>query len=428
MNLAVFSLQHEAQEDALRAFETFTAVVETGGNITRRWTTRQVTILIDFKRNGHVLEFGLVTAESQRVATGMRRIRYRRLYLPDDPPSLEALERALESRFRRFLWDRALEGGRLPPATASAVVAALVEAQADFGRALEASLAEQAPADIELAGDALQAAAQETDAVRLAADIAQIPRPLLRAERPDGQRSFLERVQALRAPESTAIAYDAMRFLDFDRIDSPSGVISFTRGQEQLVVINVNAQPLETTTGADLIYVNERLDSIVLVQYKTMKREGSTDDEAVYRPDQRLENQLERMEQIPVLDSDGSPEQYRLHPGCAYVKLCSQVTSLSGEANQLVSGMYIPADYWKALSSSPQIEGPKGGKVFSYRTVDRHISNELFVSLVRGAWIGTRGQASIDLTEEIATALSGGHSVTVAAQRRVSSTSDGPAH
>ncbi|HWN72703.1 MAG TPA: hypothetical protein VNN15_02720 [Solirubrobacterales bacterium] len=299
------------------------------------------------------------------------------------------------------------------------MVDALVEVQRDFGHALESSLAEQTTADIELRGDALQAAAQETDAVRLAADIAKIPRPLLRAERPDGRRSFLDRVQALRVPENTAIAYDAMRFLDFDRIDSPSGVASFTRGQEQLVVININAQPLETTTGADLIYVNERLDSIVLVQYKTMKREGSKDGEAVYRPDRRLEGQLERMEKIPVLDSDGSPEQYRLHPGCAYLKLCSPVTTLSGEANQLVSGMYIPIDYWRALSSSPQVEGPRGGKAFSYRTVSRHISNELFINLVRGAWIGTRGQASINLTDEIAAALKSGRSVTVAAQRQL---------
>ena len=102
MKLAVFSLQREAQEDALREFETFTAVVETGGNLTRHWTARQVTILVDFKPDGQVLEFGMVTAESQRVATGLRRIRYRRLYLPDDPPSLEALEMALHCRVARI--------------------------------------------------------------------------------------------------------------------------------------------------------------------------------------------------------------------------------------------------------------------------------------------------------------------------------------
>jgi hypothetical protein len=61
-----------------------------------------------------------------------------------------------------------------------------------------------------------------------------------------------------------------MHFLDFDRFDQPSGAITFSQGREQLVVINVNTQSLETTTGADLIYVNVRRDSVVLVQYKTM--------------------------------------------------------------------------------------------------------------------------------------------------------------
>jgi hypothetical protein len=420
MKLAILYLQREAQADALEESETFTTVVETGATQTRYWTTRQAALLVEFRRNGHLLELGTVTAESQRVATGLRRIRYQRVYVPDEAPSLEALEQAIEPRFLRFLWGRGLEGGLLPPATSTAVAAALAEIDPAFGRALGRLLREQPTTRASLSGDALQVAAQEADAVRLAADIANIPRPELKAAPPDGERGFIERLQALRVPESTAIAYDAMRFLDFDRIDDPSGVVVFTRGQEQLVVINVNTQPLEATKGADLIYVNERLGSVVLVQYKTMKKEGAdADAEAIYRPDARLTGQLHRMSQIPILDSDGTPQQYRLHPGCAYIKLCSPVKTLTTEPTQLVSGMYIPTDYWEALASSPQVDGRRGGKVFSYRTVDRRVSNELFVALVRGAWIGTRGQASIDLTEEIRAALEGERSVTVATQRRV---------
>ncbi len=419
MKLAILDLYREAQVEALEERGTFTTVVETGGSQTRRWTTRQGALLLEFRPDGHLLELGTVTAESQRVATGLRRVRYQRAFVPDEPPTLEALELALESRFRRFLWDRGLEGGLLPPATAAAVIAALIEVNPDFGRAVERLLGEQPATRADLSGNALQAAAQEADAMRLAADIAKIPRSELRADTPDGERSFLERLQALRVPESTAIAYDAMRFLDFDRIDYPNGAVSFTRGGEQLVVINVNTQPLETTTGADLIYVNDRLDSVVLVQYKALKKEGTdVDDEAVYRPDERLAGQLRRLGRIPIVDSDGSPEQYRLHTGCAYIKLCSSVVALDVEPTQLVSGMYLPLDYWHTLSSSPQVDGPRGGKVFSYSTVGRHVNNELFVNLVRGAWIGTRGVASVDLTEKVSAALEDGRSVTVATQRR----------
>jgi hypothetical protein len=119
---------------------------------------------------------------------------------------------------------------------------------------------------VQLGGEALQAAAQEADAVRLAVDIADIPRRELRDARPSGDRSFLEVLSQLRAPEDTAIAYDSMRFLDFDRLDSPSGVVRFAKGNERLTVLNVNRQPLERTTGADLIYVNETLQGYVLVQ------------------------------------------------------------------------------------------------------------------------------------------------------------------
>ena len=118
---------------------------------------------------------------------------------------------------------------------------------------------------VQLGGEALQAAAHEADAVRLAFDIADIPRRELRDARPTGDRSFLEVLSQIRVPEDTAIAYDSMRFLDFHRLDSPSGVVQFTKGNERLTVLNVNRQPLERTTGADLIYVNESLQSYVLV-------------------------------------------------------------------------------------------------------------------------------------------------------------------
>ena len=384
VRLAVFNLHSEAQVDALDRAGTFTAVVETGGGLTRRWTTRQAAILLEMRPDGHVLELGTVHAESHRVATGLRRIRYQRLYESSAPPSLEALENALEPRFRSFLWERSFDGGLLPPVTARRVVEALIKIDREFGEATASLLEEERETHVDLDTDALQAAAQEADTVRLAADIARIPRPQLQAAPPDGERSFLERVGAYRVPESTAIAFDAMHFLDFDRIDQPNGAITFSQGREQLVVINVNTQSLETTTGADLIYVNERRDSVVLVQYKTMKQ-APGDEEAVYRPDRRLAGQLERMASIPTVDSDGTPEQYRLHPGCAYVKLCSPVRSLTTEPTQLVSGMYIPIDYWDTLAASPTLKGPRGGTIFSYRTVDRHVSNELFVALVRGA-------------------------------------------
>lgn len=57
--------------------------------------------------------------------------------------------------------------------------------------------------------------------MRLALDIAGIPRTELRGVRPDGSGSFLEGLSAVRASEDTTIALDGMRFLDFDKFESP---------------------------------------------------------------------------------------------------------------------------------------------------------------------------------------------------------------
>ena len=53
-----------------------------------------------------------------------------------------------------------------------------------------------------LRGEALQAAAQEADAVRLAVDIADFPRRLLRDVRPSGDSSFLDALAEVRAPRT----------------------------------------------------------------------------------------------------------------------------------------------------------------------------------------------------------------------------------
>ena len=268
-----------------------------------------------------------------------------------------------------------------------------------------------------LRGEALQAAAQEADAVRLAIDIADIPRTELRGTRPDGEESFLDRLATLRAGEDPIVAYDSMRFLDFDRIDNPSGAVQFTKGSERLTVINVNRQALEHTTGADLIYVNEMLDSFVLVQYKALRPEKTPDGHTrlVYRPDGQLAAELERMRHIKIGRDDDSLSGYRLDASCGFLKLCKPVARVDHDPRELVSGMYIPLDYYNRLVASDQVTGPRGGTVLSHDTVRRYLNNDLFVQLVRGAWIGSHGTTSTRLTKIVLDGLEAKRSMTIAA-------------
>ena len=266
----------------------------------------------------------------------------------------------------------------------------------------------------------VETAGHEADAVRLAFDIANFPRRDLREVRPDGRIPFVRRLRDLRVGEDPAVAYDAGRFLDFAKVDHPAGLVTFVNRGERLVVLNVNRQPLERTTGADLIYLNENTDCWVLVQYKSLRREERADGSGsrlAYRPtgDAQLQAELDRMRKLPMSADDGTPAAYRLHAGSCFLKFCKPVSSLEHASRELVSGMYLPLDYYDVLVASEETRGPKGGVVIGYDTVRRTVPNDLFIGLVRGGWVASRGAATETLTELVLAGLSSDRSVTFAA-------------
>lgn len=415
LQLSLMWLKNEAQVEALGASCAFTDMTEAG---TKAWPANQVALLLDRGDDGtdKVTEIGTVTRSRFRVATGWHRLRYVR-QCRIAPLSLDELLAAVPARLRGTVESRAAFGGVLTEKSADAVVKAFARLRPPEAGELRRLLGAHAPPAGRLRGDGLQATAQEADAVRLAIDIAGIPRKALRDVRPDGESSFLSRLEWVRASEDAAITYDGMRFLDFDRIESPSGIVTFASGQERLVVVNVNRQPLERTTGADLVYINEPRESFVLVQYKAMRREGDDNPRLVYRPDAQLAAELKRMRAIKTGVNDGTPDSYRLHPGTCFLKLCKPVVRLD-RTQDLVSGMYLPLDYYDALTSSGAVRGPRDGLAFTYKNVGRHVGNDLFVALVRGGWVGSRGASSKRLQELVVAGLEADRSVTVAAASR----------
>jgi hypothetical protein len=333
------------------------------------------------------------------------------------PIDTEQLVLGLPWRFRKTVADRLDRGGVLPQKSAAALASALGELDPAAGRAL--ARLRGTGGRSQLGGPGLQSAAQEADAVRLAIDIADLPRTSLREVRPDGETPFLQRLTEVRTGEDLAVAYDSMRFLDFDRLEHPSGIVRFAKGYERLTILNVNRQPLEHTTGADLIYVNETLGSFVLVQYKSFRRETSAGgSRLVYRPDKQLEAELERMRRIRSTARGKAVNGFRLHAGCCFLKLCKPVASVNYSPRELVTGMYLPLDYYDELVMSDIVRGPRGGVSISYENVDRYMNNDLFVQLVRGAWVGSRGVTTKRLTDLVVAGLDAGHSMTVAGASR----------
>ncbi|WP_395311289.1 hypothetical protein V4U86_11220 [Mycobacterium sp. AMU20-3851] len=107
----------------------------------------------------------------------------------------------------------------------------------------------------------------------------------------------------------------------------------------------------------------------------------------MYRPDQQLHREPERMRQFKSVEYDGKPLSFRLSTASCFLKLCRPVTTLD-RGQDLVSGMYLPLAYYDALATSVDVRGPKDGIALSYDTVRRYLNNDLFINLVD--WLSGR--------------------------------------
>ena len=82
--------------------------------------------------------------------------------------------------------------------------------------------------------------------------------------------------------------------------------------------------------------------------------------------------------------------------------------------DRLLPGIYLPIDYLKILLADDRTLGKNGGRQLGFHTIDRYITSELFVELIRQGWIGTQGVATAALKMLVDEALSERHSVIIA--------------
>jgi hypothetical protein len=412
---AFLTVEEGPQRDDLDRFGGFSIVAERGSE---RWSGRQATLLFD---ESALVEIGILSP-GRVAASGLRQQHYRREYELACPIPSEAIHAKLAPRLRGHFRDALAAEGRVPAGTWAATTAALEELDEDAAKQLRVVLATLAGDGPRLIGDAFQIAAQERDAVRSAMDFAAVSRDALREVAPAGPRSIVERLGYAIAPEDLAITHDSLRFLNAKAIASPAGLVELHDGTTRLVIVNVNRRALESTVGADLIYINETTGSFVLVQYKTMR--DVLDEQPVFRPgsDANVARELARMRAVAPGEDDGLPASFRLDPRAGYLKLCLPVVRLKQLDTKPVSGMYLPLALWDALVKTAQARGPRGGLAVGFHNAGRYLTNTQFAELVRGGWIGTRTSSSHELTELVLDALDAGRSVTVAAAAGVDPT------
>jgi hypothetical protein len=404
---AFIAVEEGAQHEDLDRFGTFSTVVARGD---QRWGGRQAGLLFD---EGALIEVGTLSPGSV-AASGLRQLRYTREFEVNTPIFAGEIREQLPESVQKHFDATLSDGGRVPAQTWAATLRALAEIDAALAQNLRSLLGALAGGP-GLHGGALQVAIQERDALRSALDFAGMKRHALKRVTATSTRSIIERLGYAVTPEDPAIFNDSLSFLNAKAIGSPSGIVTLTEDATTLTVVNINRRPLETTLGADLIYINETTESLVLVQYKTMS--DRLDDKPVFRPssDANIAKEIAQMRKLEPGEDDGAPADFRLDPQAGYLKLCSPIVAARQYDTKPTAGMYLPLALWDAIVKTPQVRGPKGGLAVGYHNVDRYLRNTQFAELVRDGWIGTRTASTRDLTELVVEALDGGRSVTAAA-------------
>ena len=262
-----------------------------------------------------------------------------------------------------------------------------------------------------IAGDEGEVLALERDAVHLALSFAGFDVDDTATWNPSAEGGYLSRL-AYVPREEVLSRYDASRFpgwqpLTGNRVDWTL----FTDGNRSLRVGDVNATKLERILGVDLIYRHLDSDTFVLVQYKKMTRDAHR--KWSYRPDAQLDAELERMRKVDTtaVDAAANPATWRLYPRGCFLKLVRPPEFFDPTSDRLLSGIYLPLLYLDELfAAHEESRRPHLG----YNTVDRYMTAELFVALVREGWIGTRGVTTRAIQTLVGAAVGAQRSVIIA--------------
>jgi hypothetical protein len=195
---------------------------------------------------------------------------------------------------------------------------------------------------------------------------------------------------ATQGNENDYITDDTAEFLGWNRSNiSRQGWWEFRKGDMRLHLKNINVSNAENHTGADLVYVRREPETVVFVQYKLLSRLEQS-GEPIFRPDRRLESQIDRMLSFSPTFTDRGPDEVeaRLGGDFAFVKFILP-TNAPMSTQERAEGRYLPADAVRRMLMNPD-RGPKGGQLhYVYRR--RHIDGETFARLVRDRWIGSIG-------------------------------------
>lgn len=368
---------------------------------------------------GETIHYAALARRKAKSATAKYRIEFSNFVKFGPPIDLDEIKNTVGERYSQYLIRSSSgRGGRIPTKTWSRLIEAVGTLRPNQMIELNDLIELQKGQFERQSGRGFEVMAQEKDATGLALEFAGLDRRHLLSknfQRTAAPAPFIKGLQQYDVREDSMIFRDMQVFGDWrGLIDAPIGMAIFENNSKLVTIVNANRTPLEETLGVDLIYYHDQFHSYVMVQYKKMER---TSQDWVYRPDDQLYEEIERMRAFQVINQDSSEElaipDYRLHPGLFYLKLCPE-RIFDAYSSDLIKGMYLPVDYFDLLEKSPEMRGKRNGLRVSWNNTTRFLNNTLFINLVKDGWIGARKVTSDTVTEIIQNSLDGKRSLLLA--------------
>jgi hypothetical protein len=362
------------------------------------WKPKQIELCAISFDQGNCSSIALVT-RGRRVATAKYRVEFHDFVDLDPTLSFRELEKNIESPLDKyFSFSSAGRGRRVPPKTWGAILNAIKTLRPESKKDIERLERIRGEARIQRSESVFEIVAQEKDAVGLALEIFGFNRKdgfhMIQKKIPPDPIPFLADLKEVGILEDHMLEHDARVFGNWSIFqDCQIGAVRFFKNNEYLTVMNVNRSKIENTLGVDLVYYQHKYKSYVMVQYKRLLKDDYGN--FYYRPDASFRKEVAKMNHFDNIlhKAKGgekiNPAGYRLNIGPFYFKFCNS-TSYNPTSTELLSGMYLPLEYWDILEKSGKLSGPKNGIRLTYENSDRHFNNTHFVNLVERGWIGSR--------------------------------------
>jgi hypothetical protein len=148
-----------------------------------------------------------------------------------------------------------------------------------------------------------------------------------------------------------------------------------------------------------------------------MHQEG---DKMVYRPDQSLEEEVNRMDKFVEkygLNSEmETHSDFRLNTDGFLVKLVPN-RGLRPATGELIKGMYLTREYVKFLLGRNGPRGDRNGRLIDFDNAPQYLSNTDFTQNINRGWLGMRRLQTGALKDLIKLYYETGRAVLVAYER-----------